>query len=263
MISDQLYLKDSQYKTPSNLEARIALHKLYGTNPYGWHKWVFDQLHLSPGMRVLEIGCGSALLWEENLQRLPENVGIIASDLSAGMVQQTAKLLAGQSAVTCLVLDAQSIPLRNDYFDIVVANHMLYHVPQIEIAVREFKRVLKKNGILCAATNGVSHMQELIALIQQFSPDYTDNAKNNRFSLEAAPEILRSIYDEIKIFIYEDNLAITDVAPVVAYIRSLWSIRDFLSLNGFANLEDQIAKHIRTEGSLNISKSQGVILARK
>ena len=45
-IKDQVYLKEHQYKTPANLKARINLHRKFGTNPYGWMRWVLDQLNL-------------------------------------------------------------------------------------------------------------------------------------------------------------------------------------------------------------------------
>jgi hypothetical protein len=43
LFTDQRYLKHEQYKTAANLGARIALHRRFSANPYGWQHWVFDQ----------------------------------------------------------------------------------------------------------------------------------------------------------------------------------------------------------------------------
>ena len=48
-----------QYCDPSNLNARIALHERFSTNPRNLPLWIFDQLKLPDDARVLEIGCGT------------------------------------------------------------------------------------------------------------------------------------------------------------------------------------------------------------
>ena len=42
----------------------------------------------------------------------------------------------------------------NNTFEIVIANSMLYHVPEIDKALSEVRRVLKKDGVFYAATSG-------------------------------------------------------------------------------------------------------------
>jgi ubiquinone/menaquinone biosynthesis C-methylase UbiE len=42
--------------------------------------------------------------------------------------------------------DAQALPFRDASFDAVIANHMLYHVPDISRSLGEVRRVLKPSG---------------------------------------------------------------------------------------------------------------------
>ena len=47
-------LTAAQYRSSANLAARMRLHTLYSTNPYGWQRWVFDHLlTLGPAARLL------------------------------------------------------------------------------------------------------------------------------------------------------------------------------------------------------------------
>ena len=46
-----------QYQNATNISSRIRLHRLYSKNKKGWFPWIFDQLNLKDGMKVLEIGC--------------------------------------------------------------------------------------------------------------------------------------------------------------------------------------------------------------
>ena len=51
-------------------------------------------------------------------------------------------------------MDAQSIPYEDGMFDAVIANHMLYHVPDRMKTIAEIKRVLKWGGRFIATTCG-------------------------------------------------------------------------------------------------------------
>ena len=82
-FTDQEYLKNDQYRDASNLEARVELHRRFGTNPDGWYPWIFDVLETLPATaRVLELGCGPGYMWKECIDRIPDNWNIILSDLS-------------------------------------------------------------------------------------------------------------------------------------------------------------------------------------
>ena len=60
--TERTYLLTDQYRDASKLQARMGVHERYSVNQYGWHRWVFDQLDLPPQSRVLELGCGPAIL---------------------------------------------------------------------------------------------------------------------------------------------------------------------------------------------------------
>ncbi len=69
--SDQEYLRNSQYKDASNLNARVQLHARFGASKSNWQQWVFDHFQLPAESRVLELGSGPGYLWLNNLQRIP------------------------------------------------------------------------------------------------------------------------------------------------------------------------------------------------
>jgi ubiquinone/menaquinone biosynthesis C-methylase UbiE len=263
-ISDQTYLKNDQYKDSSNLEARIALHRRFGTNSYGWFPWVFDHFRISPGYQVLEIGCGPGRLWQANLHRIPQGATITLGDLSTGMVRQARETLHGASSFQFLALDAQAIPAEPETFDIVVANHMLYHVPDVERGVAEINRVLKPGGRLFAATNGLSHMQELHALIRESNRTYDEPSTDlKRFSLENGLEILGKKFLNVEVESYPDDLVVTDVEPLIGYIFSMWGVVIPDAPGSKTRMEKHIRQRFAETGKLLIHKSQGLFSAQK
>ena len=164
-----------QYKTPANLNARANLHARYSTNPTGWLPWVFGHIRerLPENARILEAGCGPGALWAKNGPRIPAGWALTLTDFSEGMVARAGEATgeAGLDA-ECVRADVQELPFDSDTFDAVIANHMLYHVPDIDRGLQEIRRVLKPEGMLFAATNGMGHLQEIYDLVNAFDPVY-------------------------------------------------------------------------------------------
>jgi SAM-dependent methyltransferase len=276
-IIDQTYLLNDQYKDATNLDARIRLHVLFSTNPYGWQRWCFDQYTLPAQARVLEIGCGPAHLWTTNLDRVPPGWQITLADFSRGMLDQAKQNLgigsqAEWSAVQSKpaaqflfeIVDAQQIPFEADTFDVVIANHMLYHVPDRLKALAEMRRALKPGGTIYLATNGLAHLRELYELEHRFdlTVDFGwSSASPKLFSLdEGRPEVER-FFQNVHVVRYEDALNITQAGPLVDYILSMMTasvLRQRRSeLQRF--IEDELQRH----GVIHITKESGMFIGEK
>ena len=53
-----------QYATASNLSTRISIHDKYSTNKTGFGNWIFSNYRITPGAKVLELGCGTGDMWK-------------------------------------------------------------------------------------------------------------------------------------------------------------------------------------------------------
>ncbi len=263
-IDDQKYLKEEQYKTPTNLQARINLHRSYSTNPTPWHQWIFDQITIQPGSRVLELGCGPGVFWIDNISRIPSGMDITLADLSLGMLQSAKSTLFGNDEFHYVCSDALAIPMPSAQFNCIIANHMLYHVPDIEQACREISRLLMPDGIFVAATNGLGHMQELHSLIRSLNPQYEEyNFGLSRFSLENGAEILGRCFSQIDQQIYSDHLKVKDSDALLGYVMSMTHAMGKLDADLLRSFEDHVEHQIANEGFFYISKSQGLFIASK
>ncbi len=177
-FTDRQYLTTEQYKDAGNLNTRLEIHRRFSANSYGWFNWIFDTLvKLAADANVLELGSGSGALWSHVSDRIPVRWNITLSDLSDGMLDEAWRnLVVTGRNFKFEQIDAQSIPYEDDTFDIVIANHMLYHVPDRLKALAEIKRVMKKGGCLIATTVGEFHMKEITEWLrhadkdQDFSP---------------------------------------------------------------------------------------------
>ncbi len=87
-------------------------------------------------------------------------VEVVAQDISPRMVESTRA-----AGIAAEIGDVESLPYPDESFDCVVANWVLYHLPDLALGVREVARVLRPGGRLVAATLGDGNMRELWELI--------------------------------------------------------------------------------------------------
>ena len=261
-FTDTEYLLSDQYRTASNLNARIQLHRRFSTNKYGWTRWIFDHLQLPADSRILDVGCGPSNLWRENITRIPDGWEIILSDFSPGMLGQAQdNLRACRSRFGFQVIDAQAIPFKDGTFDAVTANFMLYHVPDRPRALSEIHRVLKNGGRLYAATHGCDHMREIRELISTIDPHANLTSTASEFGLENGFDQLSQFFSRVTLVRYEDALVVTEVEPLVTYILS--TKRSALVNEQPETLVRLIERQMKLEGNIFITKDGGMFEAVK
>ena len=261
--TDQEYLKNNQYRDASNLNARAELHRRFSTNVDGWFSWLFDILETLPSTaRVLELGCGPGHLWKESINRIPEGWSITLSDLSDGMVDAAWRnLVVTGRAFKYEQIDAQSIPYPDETFDIVIANLMLYHVPDRLKALLEIHRILKRGGHFVAATSSHVHLNELNTWLKKASPDEYIPF-NNTFSLDNGLEQLKSFFSSVEIKRYDNSLRVTEIEPLMAYIFSTTKAKDIPETT-LLEIRRELEDILSRKGEIFSTTDSGLFLAVK
>jgi len=221
---DSDHLRRVQYRDGSKLWARIRLHQRFASKPLNLHRWIFDHFELPVDARVLELGCGLGMLWSSNRERIPASWRIALSDFSLGMIDDTRRNLAGIGhAFSFVQADAQDIPVRDAGLDAVIANHMLYHVPDLERALTEIRRVLKPGASLYASTVSLNHMKELDAIVTRWRPGWGARMSDvaERFGLETGETPLRRTFETLSVQRVRGELAVSEAQALIDYVLSM------------------------------------------
>jgi SAM-dependent methyltransferase len=254
-VTDRQERTRQQYATDANLTTRINLHRRFSANPVSWNRWVFDHMRLSSASAVLEIGAGTGRLWSENRDRLPAGFRLVFSDPSDGMLVSARGRLAGLRNIEFRQTHADKLADHDRTFDTVIANHMLYEVPDRRAVFNEVVRVLRPEGRFYAATNGENHMHELDALIGQ--PEKTQGISTTPFNLENGARQLEPFFGSVELVRYDNPLAITDASAVVDYVASLSLDLSQRELNSIGEAVDQI---IANDGAFRVTPDPGMFL---
>lgn len=239
--------------TDGRLAARIALHRDHGTNPQGWFDWLVERLPLAGD--VLEAGAGTGVLWSHADPAAPRSLTL--TDFSAAMCAR----LAGVPGARVLRCDATRLPVPAGSFDLVVANHMLYHLDDPEAGVREFARVLRPGGRLAASTNGAGHLAELDDLAAAIGrPDARVAGRLSNFLAESGAALAGRHFAEVRVERYPCDLAVTAVEPVLDYLDSLAD--PALSPAERAAARGLVQAQIDATGAFRVGKHSVLITAR-
>lgn len=172
----------SQYATEAALEARRSIYtEVEGPDA---KEVAFAAIAEAAPRRIIEVGGGPGELSERIARELGAEVVMV--DSSQRMVD-----LARARGVDARVGDVQDLPFADGEFDCAVAAWMLYHVPDLDLALSELRRVVRPDGRLVAVTNGREHMQELRRLAGEW-------AWQSRFRREEAKELLERHFSRVE-----------------------------------------------------------------
>lgn len=253
-----------QYRNATNISARIRLHSLYSSNHTGWFPWLFSLAGIRPGMRILEIGCGSGSFWTENRSRIPEDVQIVLSDISSGMIRDARRSIGEKDPrFSFTEFDCMQIPFPADSFDLVIANHVLFYAGDPARVCRECARVLKKDGLFLCSTYGKEHMQEITALVEEFDSRITLSGEKlfERFGLDNGQAILAEAFRCIRLEEYDDSLMVDAPGPLIEYILSCHGNQNLYITDRYKEFRSFVQK--KTEQGFPITKKAGAFLCQR
>ena len=222
---------------------------MYTDNPVSFLEWVTNHLDIRPGMTVVDVGGGRGIYHALFKRR---GASVIAIDRSIGMERDAA------AGCLSLVGDAQALPLPNSMCDRAACNHVLYHVPDQALAMRELRRVVRPGGRVVMATNGAGNNERMYEVARLAASDLgrTDNfPRTSPFRLEDV-ERVRAVFPEVNVEIFESAFRFPVAEPALRYWRSM---RDDPELE--AAMRPRIDEIIRAEGSFRVPLVAGCFVA--
>jgi SAM-dependent methyltransferase len=212
---------------------------------------------------LVDVGCGNGWYLRHLRQHHPD-LRVIGVDVSAG-------ILAGL-APPLLVADAAALPLAARSASVVLAMHMLYHLPDLDAGLREFTRVLAPGGILVASTNARADKAELDQLWSTSAAEVlgiSDGphriALSDRFPLDDAPDHLARYFTTVQVIDLRGTITVTDPDPVIAHFASYrsWAEQSGVPFDAtLRRVHQRLTEAISRSGPFQITCHSGILIAR-
>lgn len=222
-IKDPHHLNRVQYATADKLLARRSIYQ-YCRPPLDIKDEIIKALKLKGDEAILDVGCGDGDMLTRLLEQHRHRGRLVGVDPSGGMIkaaQTRAQSLNGQ--VEFLVGRTEQLPFADAAFDVVLGLFMLYHVPDIQAALHEWRRVLKPGGRIVAATSSASHLpksgtfKHLIADLLSVRPT---PLFSESFNLKNGGLQLAAVFGNVEPHRFGGTLRLNDPAPYLALLDS-------------------------------------------
>jgi len=261
------------YESTDAYDVRARTHELYSVAEGSWPEWLLQQAPRNGIRSVLDVGCGTGGFLR---QLAAASIGDrwLGIDQSEAMVKK-AQVLADEAGqpIEYRLGDILAPPSEGERFDLVCACHMLYHVSDIALAVRNCRDLLTPQGTFLATTNSRHTMepysQAVWSEVQARLPHLTIQAApdHSRFNLEDGAEYLLPSFDRIELRVRRDAFRFAEAAPWADYLKSG---RDLRMAPGHTEEDwrqavqviDEVAQAQLADGPLIVPKAAGVFLCR-
>lgn len=257
-----------QFATGEPLRLRQDIHETYSVPRVHFADWVLRRVSWRGDERVLDVGCGPGSYYER-VQAFTPYGQYCALDLYESVLNTH----PGRSQTTCA--DVMRLPFASASFDVVLANHMLYLLRDVDGGLSELHRVLRPGGVLVCATNSAQSMPEFTALYRRAvmlltPPGATyvaPPAPSAAFTLENGPAQLRRHFFAVVRHDLPQALVFDRTEPAIRYLESGRSIREpFLPPevrwdDVMSIMREQVDRVIGHFGELVVNKLTGALIA--
>jgi ubiquinone/menaquinone biosynthesis C-methylase UbiE len=163
---------------------------------------------LDRSMHVLDFGAGRAAWYEDDTCTYRRNIRLIKGKVASVIACDVdTAVLQNRSVDSAVVLQGEELPFADNAFDVIVADYVFEHIADPTWVAREFARVLKPGGWVCART---PNKYSYIALCTRLTANkwhkvILRHAQPNRKELDVFPTkfLLNSVRQLKKIFVPE------------------------------------------------------------
>ena len=253
-VTDRTRLR-KQYADDARLAVRLETHRKYSERRENIADWVLGLLAPQPGDLVLDAGAGNGSYHPALETR---QVRAVAVERELGMIRS-----ASDSQAAFVAGDVSELPLASDTVDHSMANHMLFHVPDIPRALAELARVTRPGGRVVLTTNGdlrESPLQQLHRrAAREMGIDAGVEIVSDRFGAHNLEQV-RAVFPSAEMFVQDNALVFPAAEPVLAYYESgpVDRVREptaYTRSDLLARVGKLVRRRIAADGEFRVPKS--------
>ena len=260
-------------ETTDDLAKRINIHSQFGSRDID--QWMLEILDLQPGIKILDVGCGSGKQCFSFFHHLQGNVQITGTDVSESLLTDAReKNKAIDDAVDFRFLDFnQRFDLPENHYDLISACFAIYYAQDIPFTLSEMHRLLVPGGRLFTTGPMPSNKQLFYDIIKEATgKPIPPMPGSSRYASEIFGT-MQALFSKTEQHIFENPLTFDSVEPFMVYTRasmsedrklwnSLFQTHDEFE-NVMAAIEKTAQRHLERDGKLVMTKVVGGFIATK
>jgi len=171
------------------------------------HKQCIDMISPTDGKKILDLGCGIGGI-VPYISACRKYIGI---DLSKEAIKKASCKYGNKPGFSFIVMDAQNLNFSDCTFDLVIANEVIEHVPDIERTLEEAFRVLKPGGYILITSPNLTSLHLRVNRMLGYKDFKCSFDHIKEFTFEKAEKLLS-----------ETGFKVTNTAGV--FLQPYWGI---------------------------------------
>lgn len=261
--------RELAFATSRIQDIKLRIHALYSDKPIDLNASVAHVANLKGGESVVDIGCGTGTFLRYLRQERFHGGALYGLDFTSGVFAPTYReSLDRQMRINFAVCNAEQLCLPSQAMDVVLMQHMLGFVPDMDAACRESRRVMRRGGVCVVTANAMRnypHVLKYRASASRLLGWPAIEVNTQRFCAENMQEILGRTFKRVKFVLLEGHLRI----PADEFI--VWFTAMFDNWHPLPTehqralvlehlVDEWIAQDIDAEGFINEPKWAGIAL---
>ena len=169
---------------------------------------VFDRIDCPQGGRVLDVGCGTGVLFPHILKKIGSAGELVAVDCAAEMIKTASEKFCAAKNIVCKTAYVEELDEALSSFDAVIAFAMFPHVENKLSALQKFRLLLKETGRLY-----IFHLSDTASLNKFHSSLSSPVCRDMMPDKDALEGIMKDARFEIKEYIDHVGLNFIEARP--------------------------------------------------
>ena len=267
------------YSDSTDLMKRINVHKNFSKIRVMWDAWVLDKLPNEENInKVLDLGCGEGRFIKYLLQKSLGNY-YSGYDLSKSNIQTASEqTIENKEKVKYEVADVEVIDYESNSYDLIMCNHMLWHIKDKEKFLKRLSNSMTLQGVFIATTNSSDYMHQLYDLHFNFMkslkfPEYTTGnpERCTGFNLEEGESVLSKYFSNVTGYTLDNELLFESPEPFLdyylIYLKSQIYLYKDIPVNMweklFKSVKEYVINEIRENKIFKVQTKSGMFIGNK
>ncbi len=260
-------------ETTEDLAKRINIHTQFGSRDID--QWMLEILDLKPGIKILDVGCGSGKQCFSFYHHLNGEVEITGTDVSESLLDDArSKNQAINDVIDFKFLDFnQPFDLPENHYDLISACFAIYYAQNIPFTLAEMHRLLVPGGRLFTTGPMPSNKQLFYDIIKEATGKPIPPMPGSSRYASRIYGTMQDLFSKTEQHIFENPLTFEAVEPFMIYTRAsmsedrkLWNSL-FQTHEEFEHImtaiEKTAQKFLERDGKLVMTKVVGGFIATK